>query len=160
MDGSTTAKRCVAPSIFPSFSQRQLADVQKEDQTLRVIWDCWCAGGIQWRRFPVLVRRQRSGAGWKSGHTSSREMGYCIDKLSYKKRLYCSCLFRRDSGQQYSGLYMIRVCTNSRYRDHSNPLFAKLKTLKAGDINILQNAIFMFRLQNSQLPSYFPHCLT
>ena len=55
----------------------------------------------------------------------------------------------------------IRVCTNSRYRDHSNPLFAKLKTLKAGDINILHNAIFMFRLQNSQLPSYFPpHCLT
>ena len=35
-------------------------------------------------------------------------------------------------------------------------LFAKLKTLKAGDINTLQNAIFMFCLQNGQLPSYFP----
>ena len=49
----------------------------------------------------------------------------------------------------------IRICTDSRYRDHSNPLFAKLKTLTAGEINILQNANFMFRLQSSQLPSYF-----
>ena len=49
----------------------------------------------------------------------------------------------------------IRLCTNSYYRDHSNPLFAKLKTLKAGDIHILQIALFMFRLQHGQLPSYF-----
>ena len=47
----------------------------------------------------------------------------------------------------------IRICTNSGNRDHSDPLFVELKTLKVNDINFLQNSLFMFRLYNGQLPS-------
>ena len=50
----------------------------------------------------------------------------------------------------------IRVCSNVGYREHSDPLFAKLKTLKVSDINFLQKALFMFRLYNDLLPSNFP----
>ena len=50
----------------------------------------------------------------------------------------------------------IRVCTNAGYRDHTDPLFARLKTLKVTDINFLQKALFMFRLHNDSLPSHFP----
>ena len=50
----------------------------------------------------------------------------------------------------------IRVCTNAGYRDHTDPLFARLKTLKVTDINFLQKALFMFRLHNDSLPFHFP----
>ena len=53
----------------------------------------------------------------------------------------------------------VRLCTNSSFRDHTNPLFLKLKTLKVDDIYILQTGIFMFQLNNRQLPPYFPHSL-
>ena len=49
----------------------------------------------------------------------------------------------------------IRVCTRSGYRDHTDPLFVKLKWLKVDDINVLQTAIFMFRLNAKLLPDLF-----
>ena len=49
----------------------------------------------------------------------------------------------------------IRVCTRSGFRDHTNPLFVKLKCLKVDDIYFLQAAIFMFRFNTKLLPDSF-----
>ena len=47
------------PAVFPSFSQSQLAELQKDDEESSIVWDCWlkdwCPGS------DVLVsRRSRS----------------------------------------------------------------------------------------------------
>ena len=54
----------------------------------------------------------------------------------------------------------LRICTGSSYRENSDPLFCKLKTLKITDINSLQVAIFMFKYSNNQLPSSFQSLFT
>ena len=49
----------------------------------------------------------------------------------------------------------VRICTQSGFRDHTNPLFAKLKCLKVDDIHFLQTAMFMFRYNMGLLPISF-----
>ena len=46
----------------------------------------------------------------------------------------------------------IRVCTDAGYRDHTDPLFATIKTLKISDIHYIQKSLFMFRLKSGILP--------
>lgn len=46
----------------------------------------------------------------------------------------------------------LRICTNSPYLAHSRPLFHRLKTLNIYDINTLQIASLMFRVQKKLLP--------
>lgn len=72
---------------------------------------------------------------------------------------YCNIIWANSKSNNDTILLLqkkaVRLCTNSSYRDHSDPLFSTLQTLKVDDINILQIALFMFRLQNGHLPSYF-----
>ena len=53
----------------------------------------------------------------------------------------------------------LRICTGSHYLAHSDPLFHNLHSLKINDINVLQTAVFMFKLTQIyyQLPltNYF-----
>ena len=76
---------------------------------------------------------------------------------------YCNIIWANSKSNVDTILLLqkkaMRLCTDSSYRDHTNPLFSKLKTLKVDDIYILQIALFMIRLQNGLLPSYFPHSL-
>ena len=51
----------------------------------------------------------------------------------------------------------VRICTNSTYLFHTNPLFHRLKVLKIHDINTLQIAIFMFKYNKDLLPAVFSH---
>ena len=48
-----------------------------------------------------------------------------------------------------------RICVGAGFRDHTNPLFVKLKTLKVDDINVLQTFIFMYRHKSNLLPVSF-----
>ena len=49
----------------------------------------------------------------------------------------------------------VRICTNSSYITHTNPLFHALKVLKIHDINVLQTGIFMFKYTHNSLPQVF-----
>ena len=49
----------------------------------------------------------------------------------------------------------VRICTNSTYLSHTNPLFHKLKVFKIHDINTLQIALFMFKYNKELLPPVF-----
>ena len=49
----------------------------------------------------------------------------------------------------------LRICTGSHYLAHSDPLFQNLHSLKINDINVLQTAVFMFKLNANLLPTTF-----
>ena len=49
----------------------------------------------------------------------------------------------------------IRLCTGSHYLAHTEPIFKRLRLLKVVDINVLQTAIFMFKLKHNISPPYF-----
>ena len=49
----------------------------------------------------------------------------------------------------------LRICTGSHYLAHSDPLFYNLHSLKINDINVLQTAVFMFKLNANLLPTTF-----
>ena len=50
---------------------------------------------------------------------------------------------------------VLRICTGSHYLAHSDPLFHNLHSLKINDINVLQTAVFMFKLNANLLPTTF-----
>ena len=49
----------------------------------------------------------------------------------------------------------VRICTNSTYLSHTDPLFHQLKVFKIHDINTLQIALFMFKYNKQLLPPVF-----
>ena len=49
----------------------------------------------------------------------------------------------------------VRICTNSAYLAHTDPLFHRLKVFKIHEINTLQIALFMFKYSNELLPPVF-----
>ena len=49
----------------------------------------------------------------------------------------------------------LRICTNSSFLAHTDPLFYQLNVLKVNDINSFQTAIFMFRYTKNSLPQTF-----
>ena len=51
----------------------------------------------------------------------------------------------------------IRVITNSKYNDHTSPIFSKLNLLTITDIKTLFELKFYYKLINRQLPEYFLH---
>jgi hypothetical protein len=50
---------------------------------------------------------------------------------------------------------LVRVITLSRYNSHTDPLFKRLKTLKATHLCALHELIFCYKLHHNSLPSYF-----
>ena len=51
--------------------------------------------------------------------------------------------------------WAIRTVSNSHYRSHSGPLFAKYNVLTVDDMYLLELGVFMFRYSMSDLPSAF-----
>ena len=49
----------------------------------------------------------------------------------------------------------LRACTNSHFLSHTKGIFHDLETLNIFDINRLQTALFMYRLENDELPRSF-----
>ena len=78
---------------------------------------------------------------------------------------YCNVVWARTSTSKLQSLIKvqkraIRICTRSQPRDHTAPLFAKLRTLTLVDINKLQMGIIMYKFTNNLLPSTFSSYFT
>ena len=54
----------------------------------------------------------------------------------------------------------VRLCSGSHYLAHTDPIFKHFRLLKVLDINILQTAVFMFKLKQNLLPTYFNSMFT
>ena len=54
----------------------------------------------------------------------------------------------------------LRIMTNSRYNEHTEPLFKQLHLLKVKDIFEIQCLKFWYTYVNNKLPSYFCNMLT
>ena len=54
----------------------------------------------------------------------------------------------------------IRLCTNSRFNAHSDPLFRKCKCLKVEDLRKLQELKFYYKWRKGELPSYFDNFIS
>ena len=50
---------------------------------------------------------------------------------------------------------VVRICSNSSYMTHTDPLFYRMKILKVNDINTLFTGMFMFKYTKNTLPSVF-----
>ncbi len=50
---------------------------------------------------------------------------------------------------------VIRIINLSKYNDHTEPIFKKLKLLKIEDILKLNEVKFYYKLQNEKRPAYF-----
>jgi len=51
----------------------------------------------------------------------------------------------------------MRLITNSEWREHTLPIFNRLKVLTVFDINKLQIVCFMYKAHHRQIPGYFNH---
>ena len=73
--------------------------------------------------------------------------------------LYCNIIWANSKTNTQPLLLLqkkaIRICSDAGYRDHSDPLFARFKSLKINDIHFLQIALFMFRYNTDLLPMSF-----
>ena len=83
----------------------------------------------------------------------------CINTLILPYLNYCNIVWARTSTNKLQSLIKvqkkaIRICTLSHPRDHTAPLFAKLRTLTLVDINKFQAGILMYKKKNSS-----PHLL-
>ena len=78
---------------------------------------------------------------------------------------YCNIVWATCAKTKINTIYLlqkkaIRICTNSQYLSHTSPLFHKLKTLTAYDINSLQSLMLMFKYVNNMLPPSFHNFYT
>ena len=78
---------------------------------------------------------------------------------------YCNIVWARTTTNKLQSLIKvqkraIRICSLSHPRDHTTPLFAKLRTLTLVDINKLQTGILMYKYTNNLLPRTFSSYFT
>ena len=74
--------------------------------------------------------------------------------------MYCNTVWGNCSSTKINAPLLLqkralRVITHSKYLDHTDPLFRRLKTLKVHDIHTLQTSIYMYKLTQKQLPTLF-----
>ena len=78
---------------------------------------------------------------------------------------YCNIVWGNCSTTRLNHILLlqkkaVRICTNSFYLMHTNPLFHQLKILKVDDINVLQTSLFMFKYKKEALPTIFRNYFT
>ena len=72
---------------------------------------------------------------------------------------YCNIVWGNCSQSKIDSLFIlqkkaIRICSNSAYLAHTDPLFKQLKSLKLQDIHTYQAALFMFKYSKNLLPFF------
>ena len=83
-----------------------------------------------------------------------------LPHITYCNIVWATCCKTRINSILLLQKKALRICTNSNYLAHTNPLFHRLKTLNVFDINKFQTAIFMFKYTNNQLPAPFDNLFT
>ena len=78
---------------------------------------------------------------------------------------YCNIVWGNCSITKINQLFLlqkkaIRICSQSNYLDHTNPIFKKQKSLKVEDIHTFQTAIFMYKYTTNILPISFQSFFT
>ena len=73
--------------------------------------------------------------------------------------IYCNVVWGNSNKTKINTIFLLqkkalRICSNSNYREHTDPLFLSLKTLKIDDIHKYQTAIFMFKYTHNLLPFF------
>ena len=78
---------------------------------------------------------------------------------------YCNIVWGNCSKTKINLLFLlqkkaIRICSQSNYLDHTNPIFKKQKSLKVEDIHTFQTSIFMYKYNTNLLPLSFQSFFT
>ena len=73
--------------------------------------------------------------------------------------IYCNIVWGNCNKTKTNAILLLqkkvlRICTNSHHREHTDPLFFRLKTLKIEDVHKYQTAIFMFKYTQNLLPLF------
>ncbi len=83
-------------------------------------------------------------------------LGLTINEhLNWKSHIdnYCTGLQMRTDSQITKNVFL-RVLRQSKYNDHTEPIFKTLKLLKVNDILKLQKWTFYYKYENNLLPYY------
>ena len=72
---------------------------------------------------------------------------------------YCNIVWANCNQTKLNAIFLLqkralRLCTNSHYLSHTDPLFKQLKTLKVHDIHTYQAVIFMYKCTQNLLPLF------
>ena len=78
---------------------------------------------------------------------------------------YCNIVWGNCSITKINQLFLlqkkaIRICSQSNYLDHTNPIFKNHKSLKVEDIHTFQTSIFMYKYTTNLLPVSFQSFFT
>ena len=87
------------------------------------------------------------------------------NSLILSKLSYCNIIWGTTSKRNLDKMLLlqkraIRICSGSTYLAHSNPIFKDLRVLKVADINLLQTALFMYKLNLNIIPDKFQSLFT
>lgn len=101
-------------------------------------------------KYNGIIRKIRSFLPEKSVHTLYNT--FILPYLSY-----CAIIWADRNNSNLDSLFLlqkksIRICTNSLWLAHTDPLFSALNSLKIHDIHLFQLAIFMYKYNNDMLP--------
>ena len=78
---------------------------------------------------------------------------------------YCNIVWGNCSQTEINSLFLLqkkamRICSQSNYLDHTNPIFQNQKLLKVEDIHTYQTSIFMYKDTTNLLPRSFQSFFT
>ena len=78
---------------------------------------------------------------------------------------YCNIVWGNCSQTEINSLFLLqkkamRICSQSNYLDHTNPIFQNQKLLKVEDIHTYQTSIFMYKYTTNLLPRSFQSFFT
>ena len=85
---------------------------------------------------------------------------FILSYLSYGIIIWGNCYTKYVNSLLKLQKRAVRLCTGSQYLAHTDPIFKRLRLLKVSDLNILQTAIFMFKLRQNLLPCHFNRMFT
>ena len=85
---------------------------------------------------------------------------FILSYLSYGIIIWGNCYTKYVNSLLKLQKRAVRLCTGSQYLAHTDPIFKRLRLLKVSDLNILQTAIFMFKLRQHLLPCHFNRMFT
>ena len=124
---------------------------------------------LSWRHHINILRSKLSSSNFALNNTKSL--------LSFRARLnifhslinshinYCSIIYSNTKCKEFSSLNTlhkkaIRNVTLSKYNEHTNPLYKKLKLTNLTDTILLQKVLVIHNFRHDRLPISFTNILT